>query len=258
MQKKNKIGVLVLLVIFLALGITFAETSEEAVDKGVEYEKKNKHNEAIAEFKKAIEINPKNENAYYQMGLSYEKRLDTDKGLSEYTDDFNNALSDYTKAIELSPNVSHYYVSRGRLWGKRGIHDKSIEDFNKAIEIDPHASIAYYERGHTYYFLRYVNYGALDQAIADLTKAIEITPNYSNAYYDRGISYAAKGDKARAISDFDKVIEINPKDAHSYTNVAIAYYMNGMYDKGQESIHKARALGINIPENLEKALGGGK
>jgi len=64
-------GIFIAATLFLTLGLAFAETAEEAVDKGIKYYKQKQFEEAINEFNKAIEINPNLAEAYNNRGFAY-------------------------------------------------------------------------------------------------------------------------------------------------------------------------------------------
>lgn len=59
---------------------------------GSAYANKGEYEKAIKSYKKSIEINPKHDNAYYNIGSCYED-------LEEY----EKAIESYQKAIELNP-----------------------------------------------------------------------------------------------------------------------------------------------------------
>ena len=181
---------------------TKAQTSEEYFYRAYEKINLKDYYGAIADYTKAIEINPNFSNAYYNRGLTkYDLK------------DYKGAIEDYTKAIEINPNYIQAYNNRGAV--KRELKDNygAIADYTKAIEINPNHSSAYYNRGAVKSELK-DNYGA----IADYTKAIEINPNFSNAYNNRGKSKAILKNYYGAISDFTKTIEINPNHSHAYYN----------------------------------------
>jgi tetratricopeptide (TPR) repeat protein len=172
---------------------------EEAVSEY--FSKKANLDSAIADFTKAIEINPKDVVAYGNRGLAWHKKGDYDK-----------AIADFTKVTEIDPKYAPTYYNRGLTWEKKGDYDKAIADYSKAIEIDPKLGWAYNNRGNAW-----SNKGDLNKAIADFTKAIGINPNYAEAYYNRGLAWHKKGELDKAKADRDKAIEINPSlSAHDY------------------------------------------
>ena len=50
--------------------------AQEAFDKGIENYRQSKYDEAIAEFKKAVEIEPNYAKAYCEIGIAYMKKED--------------------------------------------------------------------------------------------------------------------------------------------------------------------------------------
>ena len=81
---------------------------------------------AIADFTKAIELDPQYAVAYSNRGNA--KRL---KG------DLDGSLADFDKAIELKPDFAGAYNNRGLTKRFKGDYDGAVADFTKAIELDP-------------------------------------------------------------------------------------------------------------------------
>jgi tetratricopeptide (TPR) repeat protein len=197
-------------------------------NRGVAWQRKSDYNKAIADFTKAIEIDPKDADAYHSRGFAWEEKGDLAK-----------AIADYTKAIEINPKNADAYRDRGSAWGKKGDCNKAIGDLTKAIEINPKDAYAYNNRGNAWYRkgdpdAYYPSYNQVlgivwrknednVKAILDYTKAIEINPKYASAYYGRGNAWYTKGDYDKAILDYTKAIEINPRNADAYYGRGLAW-----------------------------------
>jgi tetratricopeptide (TPR) repeat protein len=194
--------------------------------RGYGWDYKGDYDKAIADFSKAIEIDPKDATTYYSRGCVWGQKGDYDK-----------AIADYTKAIEIDPKVTGAYVNRGNAWSYKGNYDKAIADYSKAIEIDPKVAQAYYGRGRAW-----GEKGDYDKSIVDLTKAIEINPKLSYAYDIRGNAWREKGDYAKAIADYNKAIEIDQKDAYAYTSLAwlLAVCPKSQFRNGVKAIDLAK------------------
>jgi tetratricopeptide (TPR) repeat protein len=87
---------------------------------------------AIAEFQKAIAINPEYSLAYNQLGYAYRSA-----GM------MNDAESAFRKYIALVPNDPNPYDSYAELLMKMGRFDESIAQYRKALSIDPHFGGSY-------------------------------------------------------------------------------------------------------------------
>jgi Tfp pilus assembly protein PilF len=92
-----------------------------AVITGVSGCKKKEPDNAIADHKKAIEINPKNAEAYICRGFAFMAVKKMDK-----------AIADWTEAIQLAPNPAESYFYRGTAYSIIGESEKAREDFLKA------------------------------------------------------------------------------------------------------------------------------
>jgi len=164
------------------------DAAEEAMNKGVDYSFEGKYDKAIAEFNKAIAINPNLAEAYGERGSAY-----------KHKGDYDRAISDQTKVIKIDPRSDVAYYNRGNAYAKKGNLDQAISDYTKSIEINPKEYKVYLNRGN-YYFKK----GKLDQAISDYTKAIEINSYEGLIYYNRGFAYFAKKDYGKCWADVNK------------------------------------------------------
>jgi tetratricopeptide (TPR) repeat protein len=221
------------------------------VRQGLVYAGQGDHERAIAEFTKAIELDPNYAEAYLRRGYVYFiVQWDLEQAMADFTKvieldpdyaeayfmrgklhveqrNFEQAIADYGKAIELDPNYVFAYAARGESYLTQGNQEQALADFTKAIELDPSYAAGYHGRGRVY-----LAEGNLQQAIADLTRAIELEPDSANFYYDRGLAYVDQGDYNLAIADFSEAIELNCERLHdAYYRRGLAYYEQGNYDQ---------------------------
>jgi tetratricopeptide (TPR) repeat protein len=135
-------------------------------NRGLAYARSNQYEEAIKDFKKALELNPKYAGAYNNRGNVYHE-------LKQY----KKAIEDYKEALELNPNLTVTYYNRGIAYCKLNKTEEAIEDYNAAIKLNSKYAKAYYNRGIAYYDLD--NY---EKAIKDFKKALELNPKDVEAY----------------------------------------------------------------------------
>jgi tetratricopeptide (TPR) repeat protein len=167
------------------------------LDQGTTFGKKGQYDRAIAYLNKALDINPKNADAYNFRGNAYASKGQYDK-----------AISDYDKALELNPRHFIAYNNRGTAYFEKGQHDKAIADYNKALELNPEDAMAYSNRAAAY-----SKKGQHDKAISDCNKALELNSRDAETYGNRGNAYTGKGQYDKAIADYNKALELNPEDA---------------------------------------------
>jgi tetratricopeptide (TPR) repeat protein len=124
--------------IFIVLAIFICGCATSEVEKnsgtyyrqGVDWEGKGDHERAIANYSRAIELDPKFAEAYFGRGADY-----VNKGL------YDNAISDCTRALELNPKLAEAYYGRGSAYYFKGEYDKAWEDVHKSqslyYQVDP-------------------------------------------------------------------------------------------------------------------------
>jgi tetratricopeptide (TPR) repeat protein len=149
----------------LTKAIASGELSQEELSRaynsrGLSWDKKGDYDKAIADYSKAIMIDPKYVEAYNNRGSACDKKGDYDK-----------AIADCSKAIELDPMYAEAYNNRGIAWAMKVDYDKAIVDFTTAIKINPKDANAYFNRG-----LARNKKGEHDKAKDDFDEAIEIDP----------------------------------------------------------------------------------
>lgn len=81
---------------------------------------------AIANYAKAIELNPKVAELYFGRAMSY-----YNKGVYE------SAISDFTRGLELAPKETIAYLNRGDSFEKTGNLQKASADYQKVLETAP-------------------------------------------------------------------------------------------------------------------------
>jgi len=166
-------------------------------DAGLKLASENKHEEAIAEYKKALEKDPEQANIWGNMADSYSKMgKDTE------------ALETFQKAIAVNPKDAALYTNMGVVLSKMGKAAESQEAFKKAADMNPGAAAQnFYNLGATL-----VNSGKAQEAAEAFKQAIAADPNFSEAYYQLGMCLSGKQETmAEAIKALETYIKIGKK-----------------------------------------------
>ena len=167
-------------------------------ERGKENEQQLKKDTAIANYTKAIELNPVYGEAYLRYGVAI--------GISEP----EKAILNLSKALELDPTNPEAYFERGCIFQRNFSMEleertqKAILDFSKAIELDPVYHKAYLERGETYRFLK-----KFEKALKDMDKAIELAPAFSEYYMYRGLYFYDMKIYQKALADINQFMRLN-------------------------------------------------
>jgi len=124
---KIKIGKLVYTVICLILVISVVNCygakgkAEAFFEQGKKYSSAENADSAIANYSKAIKINPKFAKAYNNRGIAY-----------VWKKQYDLAIADFNKAIELDPKNGKAYNNRAIVYSYQGETDKARQDLHKA------------------------------------------------------------------------------------------------------------------------------
>ena len=117
--------------------------AEKALEAGTLFEVKGQYKEAMAEYKRVNELDPKNTDGYYNQAL-----------LSQKQGDMKTALENFDKIIKINPNYSEPYYGRGQIYEAKGHSDKALAEYTQAIENNSQYAEAYYHRGLLYNYKR--------------------------------------------------------------------------------------------------------
>ncbi len=122
----------VIFLIILALGLAGCgwgtSDFDSAMMDGVSHLNLNKPEKALADFNRAIELEP-------GRASGYQGRANALNTLQRYRE----ALRDYDNAIELDPGpgLANAYVNRAVAYSHLGENKKAIADYEKGLELDP-------------------------------------------------------------------------------------------------------------------------
>ena len=253
-------------------------TSEE-IDKyitlGDNYFKEGKFDEAITEYKKALEIKPRDDilnklgQAHQQkrlagkseeqpakidtfkskktldemLGLEREQDLSIeelyDRGISYYDKGMiDKAIEEFKEVLELDPDdiETHYHL--GNAYADKEIFDEAISIYKKVIEKNPEFIDAYLSLSTLY-----LDMDMVDEAISLCNQAISANPDDSFLCFHLGEAYVRNEQYEEAITAFNKAISINPMDPETQYRLAESYYETKQYDLALKHATQAEELG---------------
>ena len=105
--------------------VTVSPWNKPPRNRGNAYADQGQHDQAIRDYTKALEINPKHVVAYFNRGNSYREKGQYDR-----------AISYYDKALEINPKHVMTYNNRGLIYLlKLEKTRRGCADFKKACEL---------------------------------------------------------------------------------------------------------------------------
>lgn len=173
---------------------TTKDTAGAYNNRGNAYTALRDYDRAIADFNKAIELDPKNFGAFNNRGTAFRAKNDNDR-----------ALADYSAAIKLAPTFAVAYKNRGVVNFAKGDNDRAIADYSEAIRLDPRYVVAYNNRAWSYHVK-----GDDVKGLADADKAVALAPKDANSIETRAEIYEKLGQRDKAVADYRASLKLVP------------------------------------------------
>jgi tetratricopeptide (TPR) repeat protein len=200
------------------------------VRRAVAMERADRLDAALADFERAVQLDPGSVRARTGLGWTLQNLDDGRRALSEltaaiqldrtaawawiaramahhYSLEEREALPDLDEAIGLDPTCAELYLTRGRVHFLANRPEEAIKDFHEAIRIDPKHTQGWIDRGWWY-----LQSQLLTEAIADFTEAIRLRLDDHVAYGLRGDAHAQKCRWAEAVNDYLGALQRHSND----------------------------------------------
>jgi len=155
---------------------------------------------AVADFGRALRIDPNLTSAYIERAS-----LHFDRSAFDY------AVRDYDAALAISPD--HPVALQGREAALRGVAvgpRSQLDIISEALARNPNDATLWNNRC----WVRAVEGEALDYALADCNEALRLEPRHAAALDSRGLVHLKRGDYAAAIADYDAALALDPNRGH--------------------------------------------
>ena len=205
--------------------------------RGVAYYLKQDYDAAIADYSKAISLDPKGKpNFYTNRGMAY-----AGKGL------FDPAVIDFDQAIAMDPKEFLAYSGRGRAYAGKGNLDRAIAEYTRSLGLDPlpdKSGITYVDRGDAYFAK-----GKYELALLDYQNALKSFPEdpYPFSRIGRSLySLERYGEASRIFQQgLEKTRDENQKADLNY-ELAMSYAALGEYSKASILMGERKIFGVEI------------
>ena len=191
------------------------------------YWQNGKLSEANEMFKKATEIDPKNEWLHIEIVMGY---VQAKEGYAEVEQICK-------KIIEINPNNAWGYAWLGWYYLKKNEYSKAEKLFKKAAEIDPKNEIVYLLLGDCY-----SNKGDYEKCETAFKTAIKINPNNCLTYVEFGKYYWGKKEHNKAKDILNEAMRLSGGNSRLYGILANFYSNQGQCELAEEYFRKGNGL----------------
>jgi tetratricopeptide (TPR) repeat protein len=192
-----------------------AKTAElrKAFDDGVALSREGKYDDSVAAFNRAVAINPKCQDCFYNIGFAYAQKKD-----------YAQAEENYKKAIEVKPDYTEAYNGLANIYNAQRKFDLAAEASAKASQLSAAApgalqggnADALYNEGVILW-----NGGKIPDAKAKFQAAIAANANHAESHYQLGMALVNEGKLAEAGAEFNTYLKLSPEGANAATAKAL-------------------------------------
>jgi len=184
---------------------------------------KGKLDEAIAAFRRSIQLNPYYPHPYVNMAIALTAQGKTDE-----------AIATFREAVRMNENLASE-DNIGAALVQRGLVAHAITYYTEALsKQQPYTAAVQNNLG-----LAYSMQGDLDNAFAHYRRAIEIDPQHSVAYFNLGNAYSQRGDMRNAEACYRRAIEEDLQFFQAYRRLGVVLRAQGRYDEAVQNYRKA-------------------
>ena len=195
---------------------------------GVCYSSKDEHQNALVEFKKVMILDPEDLMAPYNAGLAYMMTGDEEK-----------ALEMFLQAHSLDKNQFEVLIQLGRLYLEMKHLESAREYLEKAAEINKESGSAHRFLGECYSDLK-----MFDEAIEAYSKAVKINGNDANSLSALACLYAGKKiNKEIAVVFARQSVYLSPSTALFHKRLGEVYYLQDRLEEALQAFKTASELG---------------
>ena len=208
--------------------------------------------EAIAEIK----INPNQQEAHSHLGrvlaaqgkklAAQGKKLDAQRMNEE-------AIAHYREVIKINPDNHGAHYNLGVVLAAQGKNEEAITHYLAAIKINPNYDDAYCNLANLL-----MKQGKIEEGVDNYRQAIKINPNYADAHYNLADVFVQQNKIDQAIEHFREAVRINPSSFTALNNLGVQLEKQLKHDEAIEYYRRAMKIepkNSGLHFNLGVALG---
>src|SRR6266853_2150433 len=215
-----------LLVFLLAWGFLFsapssAQTAQSYRQQAVELSRNKSWDQAIASYRKALDLEPNDPDTHYNLALTLKYKGDAKQAVEEFEatlrfkpkwadahyglgatlydlHDATAALKELRTTVDLDPANAGAHRLLARVYLQQNDASAAETEMRRALALKPSAEI------HLEMGLIEGQLSKLDDAAVEFRRALQLNPRSAQAHLMLGVTLRRKGDQVGALSEFRK------------------------------------------------------
>jgi tetratricopeptide (TPR) repeat protein len=242
-------------------------------------EESGRYVDAVQHYQRAVELDPTNEQYYFDLGMEY---------LSHFT--FGPALEVYNLGVQKFPDASRQYLGLAFSHYALREYADAADAFTRALEIDPDSAVVLQawntvlsfpspkdweallprlsklESAHPQSAALAFCYGAalsrselakgsngsFDRAQDFLEKSVRLQPIFAAAHLELGSLYAAQNHPQKAVDEYLEAIRQDPESDIAHYRLGQVYRQMGKLDLATQELARYQELSRQRQEELKR------
>ncbi len=202
-------------------------SSRSYINAGITHFAKNKSQEALSFFQKAIELNPEDSDLNYFIGICLNN-----------IGNYQGAMESFTKILETEPWNIPTKLKMAIIFHNLKMWDNAEEIHRSILEKNPGFADVHYHLG-----LSLMSQSKTEEAAESFEQALKINPDYTGAKLKLAIVQICKADYKNALKNLSCIIETHPEYADVHYLIALVKEKTNA--PGEAISHLTEALRIS-------------
>jgi eukaryotic-like serine/threonine-protein kinase len=191
---------------------------------------------AIAQYKQAVDLDPRYALAYAKLALAYLRFYDMRRDSSSMV----LAKANADTSLSLDRDLVEGHMALASVFEGTGDETNALREMESALALDPSNP-----KTLTYQGQIFARLNRWDDAEKNFLRVLKERPNYWLPYNELGMSYNSQGNYPKALETFRAASLTAPKNTLALSNVASLCFQLGRFDEAIETAKKSMAIEPN-------------
>jgi protein O-mannosyl-transferase len=174
--------------------VEVAPSAETRRNLGIALTQAGEVQEAIGEFKLALQMKPDMADTHCLLGIELQR-----------AGNFEEAIGHYQQALRVNPDYAEAHYNLGVALVRLGHTPEAMEQWEEALRINPD-----YAEAHANLGVVLEQAGKLEDAVAHYEQALRIRPDLAVVHYDLGNALVRLGRMPEAIQQYEEALRLKP------------------------------------------------
>ncbi len=223
------------------------ETARSYFDEGVELNKQQHHDEALAKFTLAVQTSLETHKYHQALFMTYialRRGLNAIEVYKEMaaehptspavhywlgrlylqSQSLDDAAREFKDATRLAPNDDHGWVSLGHTYARQGHDVEAMAAYQTANKLSPKIASVHAGLGNLY--LKRSEYSKAQREFED---ALRLDSSLTEARYNLSLIYEKKGQTTKAVKEWQRLLDDDPNESAARERLARTYFQQKHY-----------------------------